>query len=245
MLEVVTARLEHELSALKKRIHLREGFEKIFDVPQLRQGVSCASPTVADPRRNHQAVRSLCRAADQSSLKYTAWRAGNSRHPAELEDKRKRRVNRCLIKTSEPWARRDGGGNPRRCDARTDTAYALKGRNRGVLRDDSSRRIHVSCVTRRMGETPKEVKDLHPPGEGESCWLSRWLDRDRPSSFHELRHGVPARMSMSGIDWVGSRTECSNQDGERVVAAATSPSRGDHYHSKKEGDVPPTTHRRR
>src|SRR6188768_3788637 len=31
-LDVVTARLEHELEALKKRIHLLEGFEKIFDV---------------------------------------------------------------------------------------------------------------------------------------------------------------------------------------------------------------------
>ena len=31
-LEVVTARLEHELEALKKRIHLLEGFEKVFDV---------------------------------------------------------------------------------------------------------------------------------------------------------------------------------------------------------------------
>ena len=30
-LEVVTKRLEHELSALKKRIHLLEGFEKVFD----------------------------------------------------------------------------------------------------------------------------------------------------------------------------------------------------------------------
>jgi DNA gyrase subunit A len=31
-LEVVTRRLEHELEALKKRVHLLEGFEKIFDV---------------------------------------------------------------------------------------------------------------------------------------------------------------------------------------------------------------------
>src|SRR5436189_1289198 len=30
-LEVVTKRLEHELAALKKRIHLLEGFEKVFD----------------------------------------------------------------------------------------------------------------------------------------------------------------------------------------------------------------------
>jgi DNA gyrase subunit A len=30
-LEVVTARLEHELEALKKRIHVLEGFEKVFD----------------------------------------------------------------------------------------------------------------------------------------------------------------------------------------------------------------------
>jgi len=30
-LEVLTARLEHELAALKKRIHLLEGFEKVFD----------------------------------------------------------------------------------------------------------------------------------------------------------------------------------------------------------------------
>jgi DNA gyrase subunit A len=31
-LEVVTSRLEHELSALKRRIHILEGFEKVFDV---------------------------------------------------------------------------------------------------------------------------------------------------------------------------------------------------------------------
>src|SRR4029077_8057249 len=30
-LEVVTRRLEHELLALKKRVHLLEGFEKVFD----------------------------------------------------------------------------------------------------------------------------------------------------------------------------------------------------------------------
>src|SRR5215217_709926 len=30
-LDVVTRRLEHELAALKKRIHLLEGFEKVFD----------------------------------------------------------------------------------------------------------------------------------------------------------------------------------------------------------------------
>ena len=30
-LEVVTARLEHELAALRKRIHILEGFEKVFD----------------------------------------------------------------------------------------------------------------------------------------------------------------------------------------------------------------------
>src|SRR5205807_206547 len=30
-LEVVTKRLEHELAALKKRIHLLEGFERVFD----------------------------------------------------------------------------------------------------------------------------------------------------------------------------------------------------------------------
>src|SRR5204863_8152738 len=30
-LQVVTNRLDHELEALKKRIHLLEGFEKVFD----------------------------------------------------------------------------------------------------------------------------------------------------------------------------------------------------------------------
>ena len=30
-LDVVTRRLEHELEALKKRIHILEGFEKVFD----------------------------------------------------------------------------------------------------------------------------------------------------------------------------------------------------------------------
>src|SRR5207302_1160244 len=30
-LEVITRRLEHELAALKKRLHILEGFEKVFD----------------------------------------------------------------------------------------------------------------------------------------------------------------------------------------------------------------------
>jgi DNA gyrase subunit A len=30
-LEVVTSRLEHELEALQARIHILEGFEKVFD----------------------------------------------------------------------------------------------------------------------------------------------------------------------------------------------------------------------
>src|SRR3989475_710221 len=33
-LEVVTRRLEHELAALKKRIHILEGFETVFDAPE-------------------------------------------------------------------------------------------------------------------------------------------------------------------------------------------------------------------
>src|SRR6185312_284738 len=32
-LEVVTKRLEHELAALRKRIHILEGFETVFDAP--------------------------------------------------------------------------------------------------------------------------------------------------------------------------------------------------------------------
>ena len=62
-LEVVTRRLEHELAALKKRIHILEGFEKVFDAldeiiridPQVgRQG--------RRRREDHGAVRARRRA---------------------------------------------------------------------------------------------------------------------------------------------------------------------------------------
>src|SRR5687767_2919952 len=47
-LEVVTARLEHELEQLKRRIHLLEGFEKVFDALDEIIRIICKSDGKAD-----------------------------------------------------------------------------------------------------------------------------------------------------------------------------------------------------
>ena len=83
-LEVVTSRLEHELEQLRRRIHILEGFEKVFDAldeiikhhPQVgRQG--------RRGREDHQALRARCRAGrrDPRAQALSPGPPRDSRHP--------------------------------------------------------------------------------------------------------------------------------------------------------------------
>ena len=62
-LEVVTTRLEHELAALQKRIHILEGFEKVFDALDEIIRIIRKSDGKADAAaEDHEAVRARRRA---------------------------------------------------------------------------------------------------------------------------------------------------------------------------------------
>ena len=108
-LDVVTSRLEHELEQLTKRIHILEGFEKVFDAldeiiahhPQVRrQG--------RRRREDHQALRAR-RGADRRHPRAEALPPGPARdpgHPERAEGEARRapgRSTRCSRTTTARW----------------------------------------------------------------------------------------------------------------------------------------------
>ena len=84
-LDVVTKRLEHELEALKKRIHILEGFEKVFDALDEILRIVRKSDGKADAAaEDHQAVRARRRAdrRDPRAQDLSPGAARDPRHPA-------------------------------------------------------------------------------------------------------------------------------------------------------------------
>jgi DNA gyrase subunit A len=104
-LEVVTRRLEHELESLKSRVHILQGFEKVFDaldeiLPDRAQVGREAGRRATD----HETLRSGCR-ADRRHPRAEDLPPGAARdpdHPEELEEKRRRIGNiNALLKDEE------------------------------------------------------------------------------------------------------------------------------------------------
>ena len=92
-LDVVTRRLEHELEALKKRIHILEGFEKVFDALDEILKIVRKSDGKADAAQKIiRRVRARRRAdrRDPRAEDVPAGAARDPRHPQELAEKRKR-----------------------------------------------------------------------------------------------------------------------------------------------------------
>jgi DNA gyrase subunit A len=107
-LEVVTRRLEHELAALKKRVHILEGFEKVFDA--LDEILKIVRKSEGKPDAAQQIMKRFALDADQTDaiLELKIYRLARLEILVirkELEDKRRRtrQINTLLKDESSRW----------------------------------------------------------------------------------------------------------------------------------------------
>jgi DNA gyrase subunit A len=108
-LEVVTKRLEHELDSLKKRIHILEGFEKVFDALDEILKIVRKSEGKADAAQ--QIVKRFALDADQTDaiLELKLYRLARLeilviRKEAEEKRKRARQIGGLLKSEESRWA---------------------------------------------------------------------------------------------------------------------------------------------
>jgi len=107
-LEVVTKRLEHELAALKKRVHILEGFEKVFDA--LDEILRIVRKSDGKPDAAAQIMKRFDLDADQTDaiLELKIYRLARLEILVirkELEDKRRRirQINTLLKDEGSRW----------------------------------------------------------------------------------------------------------------------------------------------
>src|SRR3954454_9511115 len=108
-LDVVTRRLEHELEALKKRIHILEGFEKVFDALDEILKIVRKSDGKADAAKQIMAKYELDAEQTDAILELKLYRLAKLEIliiRKELEEKRRRaRQIGGLLKNEESrWA---------------------------------------------------------------------------------------------------------------------------------------------
>ena len=108
-LDVVTARLEHELEALKKRIHVLEGFEKVFDALDEILKIVRKSDGKADAAEKIMKRFALDAEQTDAILELKIYRLARLEIlviQKELEDKRKRarQINALLKNEGSRWA---------------------------------------------------------------------------------------------------------------------------------------------
>ena len=88
-LDVVTRRLEHELAALSKRIHVLEGFEKVFDVlDEIIRIIRKSDGKAGRREEDHGAVRAR-RRADRRDPRAEALSARAPRDPRDPDRTRR------------------------------------------------------------------------------------------------------------------------------------------------------------
>src|SRR5262249_40293586 len=107
-LEVVTRRLEHELAALKKRVHILDGFEKVFDA--LDEILKIVRKSEGKPDAAAQIIKRFELDAEQADaiLELKIYRLARLEIlviPKELEDKRRRirQINTLLKDEQSRW----------------------------------------------------------------------------------------------------------------------------------------------
>ena len=160
-LDVVTKRLEHELAALKKRVHILEGFEKVFDaLDEILRIVRKSEGKAGRGRADHQALRPR-RRADRRDPRAEDLPPGAARDPDHPQGARREAPahapdQHAAQGRAQPLGHRPGRdrGDPeevRRCAPHDDLERRRRGgvHGRGLHRRGRQRRDRVA---RRMGE---------------------------------------------------------------------------------------------
>jgi DNA gyrase/topoisomerase IV subunit A len=258
-LEVVTARLEHELEALKKRIHILEGFEKVFDA--LDEVLRIVRKSEGKQDAAGKIIKRFGLDAEQTDaiLELKIYRLARLEIlviQQELEDKRKRaRQIGSLLKSEENrWklvrdeleeiqkTYADSKTDKRRTmiEAEESVEYAA---DAFIVEEDNVVIVsHDGWIKRQ-----KEVKDLSTTRlrEGDSVLaVVPGSTRATVVFFTNFGTAYTARIiDVPASTGYGEPVQSlfKLKDGERVVAAAgLDPRVTSNVKPKKEGDIPPT-----
>src|SRR5687767_5222002 len=257
-LEVVTARLEHELEQLKRRIHLLEGFEKVFDALDEIIRIICKSDGKADSAE--KIIKRFALDAEQTDaiLELKLYRLARLEIQViqqELAEKRKRaRQIATLLKDEEGrWkVVRDEleeiqskYGNPKldprrsRIEEAEEVEYSAES---FIVEEDNVVILSRDGWVKRQ----KEVKDLSTTRlrEGDSV-LAAVAGSTRATMVFFSNFGVAYTSRIVDVPASTGYGEPVQKlfkfrDGEKIVAAfSLDPRVAKKIEAKQEGDVPP------
>jgi DNA gyrase subunit A len=254
-LEVVTRRLEHELAALKKRIHILEGFETVFDALDEIIRMIRKSDGKADAAEKIMARFKLDADQTDAILELKIYRLARLEILVirqELEEKRKRarQINALLKDKESRWklVREEletiskTYGDKRRTILESDSGEAEYTADDFIVEEDNVVIVSRDGWVKRQ----KEVKDLSTTRlrEGDSV-LAAFAGSTRASCVFFSNFGVA--YSCRFIDVPAStgygepiQKQFKLKDGEKVVAALSlDPRVAGTITPKKEGDAAP------
>jgi len=258
-LDVVTRRLEHELAALKKRMHILEGFEKVFDALDEILKIVRKSDGKADAAEKIIAKFSLDAEQTDAILELKIYRLARLEIliiQKELAERRRRaREITALLKNEDSrWdivkieieeVRRKYGDpktDPRRTEISSDEGEAEYTAEDFIVEEDN-----VVIVTRDgWVKRQKEVKDLSTTRlrEGDSV-LAAVAGSTRATVVFFTNFGTAYTARIVDIPASTGHGEPIQRlfkfkDGERVVAAESlDPRVAKGISARKEGDAPP------
>jgi DNA gyrase subunit A len=254
-LEVVTKRLEHELAAIKKRMHILEGFEKVFDALDEILKIVRKSEGKADAAQ--QIMKRFDLDADQTDaiLELKIYRLARLEIliiRKELEEKRRRaRQIGTLLKDEEGrWGVvkveieeiQKKYGDARRTAISSDEGEAEYTAEDFIIEEDNVVLVSRDGWVKRQ----KEVKDVSSTRvrEGDAV-LAVLPGSTRATAVFFSNFGVAYTARLTDIPASTGYGEPIQRlfklkDGERIVAALSLDPRSiGNITAKKEGDIPP------
>ncbi len=254
-LDVVTKRLEHELAALKKRVHILEGFERVFDALDEILKIVRKSEGKADAAQTIMKRFALDAEQTDAILELKIYRLARLEIliiRKELEDRRRRmRQINTLLKSEE--SRWDIVGveieeiqkkyaDPRRTSIATDEGETEYTAEDFIVDEDNVIIVSRDGWVKRQ----KEVKDVAATRVREGDTVMAVLPGSTRSSvvfFSNFGVAYTARIAdVPASTGYGEPIQrfFKLKDGERIVGALSlDPRATGNITAKKEGDVPP------
>jgi DNA gyrase subunit A len=254
-LDVVTRRLEHELAAIKKRVHILEGFEKVFDALDEILKIVRKSEGKADAAQQIMKRFQLDAEQTDAILELKIYRLARLEIliiRKELEDKRRRarQINALLKDEPGRWGVvkieleeiQKKYGDARRSSISSDEGEVEYTAEDFIVEEDSVILVSRDGWVKRQ----KEVKDVSATRvrEGDAV-LAVLPGSTRASAVFFSNFGVAYTSRFADIPASTGYGEPIQRffklkDGERIVAALSLDPRavGD-ITARKESDVPP------
>jgi DNA gyrase subunit A len=253
-LDVVTKRLEHELVALKKRIHILEGFEKVFDA--LDEILKIVRKSEGKPDAAAQIIKRFGLDAEQTDaiLELKLYRLARLeilviRKEAEEKRRRARQIGGLLKNEESRWAIvreeldqiQKQYGDPRRTKISSDAGEAEYSAEDFIVEEDNVVIVSRDGWVKRQ----KEVKDIATTRlrEGDAV-LAALAGSTRATAVFFSNFGVAYSARIADVPASTGYGEPIQRffklkDGERIVAALSlDPRVAGEIAPKKEGAEP-------